>query len=524
MARDGDAAGRALAAELGRAADAVSALEPPPGTEITPLAALWEVRAPGKAFVDLQNDVTADDVRLASREGYEHLEHMKRYTTFGMATDQGRIGGLVGSALLAAARGVALAEVGSLRARPFAQPVPFAALAGAEVREHFRPRRLLPLNDWHASAGATFVSTGLWQRPLVYSRETGWAAVLDEARAVRKRVGITDVSTLGKIDVQGADAARFLDFVYANTFSTLPIGRARYGIMLREDGMLLDDGTTSRLAPQHFLITTTTANSAAVLEHLEFHLQTASAPLDVILTDVADQWAQFAVAGPRSREVVAPLLTGLDLSNEAFPFMAAAEATVAGVPGRVFRISFSGELAYEIAVPAAHALSAWVALLESGARFDMRPYGLDALNTLRIEKGHVTTAELNGNTTADDLGLSRLLKKQGDFIGRTLARRAALAGPERLQLVGVRPSDRAQRLRNGSQLVAPEARNESLGYLTSATPSVEFEGWVGLALLRDGRQRLGARLLARSPVHEETTEVQILSPHMLDPENTRVRT
>ena len=523
-ARDGDAAGRALAAELGRAADAVSALEPPPDTEITPLAALWEVRAPGKAFVDLQNDVTADDVRFACREGYEHLEHMKRYTTFGMATDQGRIGGLVGSALLAEARGVALSEVGSLRARPFAQPVPFAALAGAEVREHFRPRRLLPLNDWHASAGATFVSTGLWQRPLVYSRETGWAAVLDEARAVRKRVGITDVSTLGKIDVQGTDAARFLDFVYANTFSTLPVRRARYGIMLREDGMLLDDGTTSHLASQHFLITTTTANSAAVLEHLEFHLQTASAPLDVILTDVADQWAQFAVAGPRSREVVAPLLTGLDLSNEAFPFMAAAEATVAGVPGRVFRISFSGELAYEIAVPAAHALSVWVALLESGARFDMRPYGLDALNTLRIEKGHVTAAELNGNTTADDLGLARLLKKQGDFIGRTLARRAALADPERLQLVGVRPSDRSQRLRNGSQLVAAEARNESLGYLTSATPSVEFEGWVGLALLRGGRQRLGARLLARSPVHEEVTEVQILSHHMLDPENTRVRT
>ena len=522
-AHDGDAAARALASHLGRAADAAIAPEPPPDAEMTPLAALWEVRAPGKSFVDLQNDVTADDIRLACREGYEHLEHMKRYTTFGMGTDQGRIGGLVGSAVLAEARGVALAEVGSLRARPFTQPVPFAALAGAEVRAHYRPRRLLPLHDWHASAGATFVSTGLWLRPLVYSQDTGWAAVLAEARAVRKRVGITDVSTLGKIDVQGSDAARFLDFVYANTFSTLSIGRARYGIMLREDGMLLDDGTTSRLAPQHFLITTTTANSAAVLEHLEFHLQTSCAALDVTLTDVGDQWAQFAVAGPRSREVVAPIVTGLDLSNEAFPFMAAAETTVAGVPGRVFRISFSGELAYEIAVPAAHALSAWVALLESGARFEMRAYGLDALNTLRIEKGHVTTAELNGNTTADDLGLGRLLKKQGDYIGRTLAQRAALASPERLQLVGVRPSDRAQRLRNGSQLVATSARDESVGYLTSVTPSVEFEGWVGLALLRGGRQRLGARLLARSPVHEEATEVQVLSAHMLDAENTRVR-
>jgi len=340
---------------------------------------------------------------------------------------------------------------------------------------------------------------------------------------VRKRVGVTDVSTLGKIDVQGSDAARFLDFVYANTFSTLPVGRTRYGIMLREDGMLLDDGTTSRLAPQHFVITTTTANSAAVLEHLEFHRQSACAALDVVLTDVGDQWAQFAVAGPRSREVVAPLLPRLELSDDAFPFMAAAETRIAGVPGRVFRISFSGELAYEIAVPAAEALTAWVALLESGARFEMRPYGLDALNTLRIEKGHVTTAELNGNTTADDLGLERLLKKQGDFIGRTLAQRAALTSSERLQLVGVRPSDRTQRLRNGSQLVAPDARDTSLGYLTSATPSVEFEGWVGLALLRGGRQRLGARLLARSPVHEEATEVQILGPHMFDPENTRVR-
>jgi len=413
--------------------------------------------------------------------------------------------------------------VGLLRARPFAQPVPFAALAGAEVREHYRPRRRLPLHEWHESAGATFVSTGLWLRPLVYSADGGWPAVLDEARVVRRSVGITDVSTLGKIDVQGTDAARFLDFVYANSFATLAVGRARYGIMLREDGMLLDDGTTSRLSPEHFLITTTTANSAAVLEHLEFHQQTVCATLDVVLTDVVDQWAQFAVAGPRSREVVAPLVAGLDLSNEAFPFMAVAETLIAGVPGRVFRISFSGELAYEIAVPAAHARTAWLALLESGARFDMRPYGLDALNTLRIEKGHVTTAELNGNTTADDLGLQRLLKKQGDFIGRTLAQRAALNAAERLQLVGLRPTSGAQRLRNGSQLVARGSPDISLGYVTSATPSVEFQGWVGLALLSGGRQRIGERLVARSPVTDESTEVQILAAHMLDPENTRVR-
>ena len=525
-AHQGVAAAHAIMADLGRAteaADDAGTLEVPADADSSPISPLWEVRARGKAFVDLQNDVTADDVRLACREGYEHIEHMKRFTTFGMATDQGRIGGLVGSAVLAEARGVPLAEVGALRARPFTQPVPFAALAGGEVREHYRPKRRLPLHDWHESAGATFVPTGLWLRPLVYSRQSGWPPVLAEASAVRKRVGITDVSTLGKIDVQGPDAARFLDFVYANTFSTLAVGRSRYGIMLREDGMLLDDGTTSRLGPGHFLVTTTTANSAAVLEHLEFHLQTACAELNVVLTDVGDQWAQFAVAGPRSRETVAPLVAGLDLANDAFPFMAAAQATIAGVPGRLFRISFSGELAYEIAVPAVDALRVWSALLESGTRFDMRPYGLDALNTLRIEKGHVTTAELNGNTTADDLGLQRLLKKQGDFIGRVLAQRPGLVAPDRLQLIGVRPTDRTRRLRNGSQLVAADAPGVSLGYVTSATPAVEFEGWIGLALLKGGRQRIGQRLMGRSPVHDESIELQILSSHMLDPENSRVR-
>ena len=524
-ALDGETAGRALAAELGRTvlprpADGVPA---PADRDATPVAPLWEVRAPGKAFVDLQNDVTADDVRLACREGYEHVEHMKRFTTCAMATDQGRIGGLTAAAVLAEARRAPLAEVGQVKPRPFAEPVPFAALAGGEVRGHFKPKRRLPLHDWHERAGATFVNTGLWLRPLVYSQAAGWDPVLDEARAVRRSVGITDVSTLGKIDVQGPDAARFLDFVYANTFSTLAIGRARYGLMLREDGLLFDDGTTSRLGPTHFLVTTTTANSAAALEHLEFHLQSVRGDLDVVLTDVCDQWAQFAVAGPHAREVVASVVEGLDLTNAAFPFMAVAAARIAGLEGRLFRISFSGELAYELAVPARAALGAWEALLAAGSRFGIRPYGLDALNTLRIEKGHVTTAELNGNTTADDLGFQRMLKKSGDFIGRTLAARPGLTAPDRLQLVGVRPVDRAQRLRNGMHLVAPGSPGASLGYVTSSTPSAELEGWVGLALLAGGRQRIGGRLLGTSPIHGESTEVEVVSPHMLDAENTRVR-
>ncbi|HEY0766387.1 MAG TPA: hypothetical protein VGD47_00400, partial [Steroidobacteraceae bacterium] len=439
------------------------------------------------------------------------------------ASDQGRIGGLVGSAVLAQVRGVPLSEVGQPKPRPFGQPVPFAALAGGEVRQHFRPKRRLALHEWHEAAGATFVPTGLWLRPLVYSRQSGWEAVLSEARAVRRSVGITDVSTLGKIDVQGPDAAQFLDFIYANTFSTLAVGRARYGIMLREDGMLLDDGTTSRLAPQHFLVTTTTVNAAATLEHMEFYLQAVCPRLDVLLTDVGDQWAQFAVAGPHARQVVAAVVAGLDLSNEAFPFMAASAATIAGVAGRVFRISFSGELAYELAVPASHALAAWSAVLEAGKPFGIAPYGLDALNTLRIEKGHVTAAELNGNTSADDLGFQRMLKKHGDFVGRALSQRPGVAAADRLQLVGVRPLERSQRLRNGLQLVAPEARSTSLGYLTSSTPSVELDGWVGLALVAGGRQRIGQRLIGTSPVHEEVTEIEIVSPHMLDPQNVRVR-
>ncbi len=522
-ARDGERAAQALAGELGRPLRVTPAMDLPADPQSTPLSALWEIPGNGKAFVDLQNDVTTADVRLSHREGYEHVEHMKRFTTHGMASDQGRIGGLLGSAVLAAARGVPLAEVGQTKSRPFTQPVPFAALAGAEVREHYKPKRRLALHDWHERAGATFVALGLWLRPLVYSRPSGWGPVLAEARAVRRAVGITDVSSLGKIDVQGADAARFLDFIYANTFSTLPVGRARYGIMLREDGMLFDDGTTSRLSAGHFVVTTTTANAAAVLEHLEFHLQSSCPGLDVLLTDVGDEWAQFAVAGPRSREVVSAVVAGVDLSNAAFPFMAAAAATIAGVPGRLFRISFSGELAYELAVPARQAQAVWSAMLAAGAPFGITPYGLDALNTLRIEKGHITGAELNGNTSAADLGLERMLKKQGDFIGRALLERPGMRAGDRLQLVGVRPCDRSRPLANGTQLIERAAPAASLGYVTSATPSVELEGWVGLALLAGGRARIGARLLGVAPVRGATTEVEVVSPHMLDPESTRVR-
>ncbi len=523
-AADGSRAARALARALGTPEPGEAAAAPlPADPPRSRLLCLWEVQRGGKSFVDLQNDVTAADVRLALREGYAHVEHMKRFTTLGMATDQGRIGGLVGSGILAAARGIGLAQVGLPKPRPYAQPVPFAALAGGEVRAHYKPKRRLPLHAWHEAAGATFVATGLWLRPLVYSRSTGWDAVLAEARHVRSHAGITDVSTLGKLQVQGPGAAAFLDYVYANTFSSLAPGRARYGIMLREDGMMLDDGTTARLAAEQFVLTTTTANSAAVLEHLEFQLHSACPHLDVLISDVTDEWAQFAVAGPQARAVLAAALPGFDVSNAAFPFMAAAAMELDGIPGRIFRISFSGELAYEVAVPARHAASAWQALLRAGEPLGLRPYGLDALNTLRIEKGHITGAELNGNTSAADLGFGRMLKKTGNFVGRTLSQRAGMCSPERLQLVGIRPVDPARRLRNGMHLVEPSAPLASLGYITSSTPATQMEGWLGLALLANGAARTGAQLRAVSPIHGEELVVTVTSPHMLDPENTRVR-
>jgi sarcosine oxidase subunit alpha len=526
-------AGLAEAAADGVAAahDALRALgfvageaAPPPLAPIatSPPAPPAEMRGRGKAFVDLQHDVTTDDLRLAVREGYAHAEHAKRYTTQGMATDQGRIGGIAGAAVLAEARGLTIGQVGLPRPRPFVRPVAWGALAGADVGPHFKPERRLPLHDWHRDHGAVFVRIGLWLRPLVYSPEgdTGWGPVLEEARNVRRTVGLCDVSSLGKIDVQGPDAATFLDRIYANTFSTLPVGRARYGLMLREDGILFDDGTTSRLAPDHFLVTTTTQKADDVLAHMEWHLQAVWPELDVTLTDVADHWAQFALAGPRARDVLGALVDR-DLSNEAFPFMAAGDAAIAGVAGRIFRISFSGELAYEVAVPARQARRVWQALLEAGAPHGIRPYALDALNVLRIEKGHVTGGELNGQTTPADLGLGKMLKKRGDFVGRALGARPGLLDPGRLQLVGIRPSGPGQRLRGGAHLRAGDGPSQ--GFVTAACMAAEGEGWIALALLAGGAARHGEVMNADSPIHRESVRVTIGSPHVVDPENARVR-
>jgi sarcosine oxidase subunit alpha len=529
-AADGAAAGRAAAKAAGFAPAAEFALPDAQAADHRPLP-LYEVKG-SKAFVDIQDDVTADDIRLAHREGFTHVEHAKRYTTHSMGTDQGKTGGIVGAAVLAEARGERLEQVGLPRFRPYAAPLTWGTMAGDAVGAHFQPTRRTALHAVHEAAGAVWMDAGIWKRPGWYPKDGDadlWASIKREARAVRERVGICDVSTLGKITVEGPDAATFLDRVYANTFSTLPIGRARYGLMLREDGLVFDDGTTSRVGPDRFFVTTTTAQAGPVMQHLEFHLATAWRELDVSLASVTDQWAAVAIAGPRARDVVGAIVEDLDVSNEAFPFMAVGECRVAGIPARLFRISFSGELAYEIAMPAGYAARVWQAAMAAGAPHGIEPYGLEALGLLRIEKGHVAGPELNGQTTAQDLGLGRMMKKKGAFIGRAMAQRPGLVDPARPRLVGLRSVDPARQFRPGAHLIARDRASGSdgrlsQGWVTSVTQSVvQPTGWIGLAMLREGEARIGTTMLAANPLMGEETEVRIVSPHMYDPENLRVR-
>ena len=496
---------------------------PAPDEAERPIEPLWEVKGEGKSFVDLQHDVTAEDIRLAHREGFSHIEHAKRYTTHNMATDQGKVGGLVGAAILAEARGIAPEAVGLPTFRPYTAPVAFGAFAARATGDRYEPIRRTALDDWHRRNGAVMQRAGAWMRPFYYPRdgEDAWTAILREARTVRSAVGICDVSTLGKIDVQGPDAAVFLDRLYTNTMSTLAVGRCRYGLMLREDGIVFDDGTLSRLGPEHYLMTTTTAAAAAVLEHMEFHAQTVWPELDVVFCSATDQWAQISVAGPKSRDLLTKAIAGLDLSN--FPFMAAAEGSIGGVPVRVFRISFSGELAYEVAAPSGFGERVWQALLDAGAEFGVTTYGLEAMGVMRIEKGHPAGGELEGFTTAADLGLGRMVKKSGDVIGRVLAGRPAMADPHRPRLVGIKPVDATQRLRAGAHLVAAPGSGESRGHVTSVTRSIEHDQWIGLALLGDAGSWGGKRLWAVSPLHGESVEVAVTSSCFVDPENARVR-
>ena len=527
------ASGRAVGAEAASACGftAPTAQGPTTTEESTDASPAWLVeKGRGKAFVDFQNDVTVSDVKLAVSEGFRVPEHLKRYTTLGMATDQGKTGNLNGAAVLASVTGRWLGAVGTTTFRPPYVPVAIAAFAGHHRGKDFRPTRLAPSHTWAEEQSAAFVETGPWLRALYYPRpgEEPQESVNREVANVRERVGVCDVSTLGKIDVQGTDAGTFLDRVYANTFSTLAIGKARYGLMLREDGFVLDDGTTARLAEDHYFMTTTTANAVRVMQHLEFCQQVLWPELDVQLVSVTEQWAQFAVAGARARDVLRAVVDPEhDISNEAFPYLSAGTVTVCGgTKARLFRLSFSGELAYEIAVPARFGDALFRAIMEAGAPFGIQPYGTEPLGVLRIEKGHPAGGELNGQITAHDLGMGKLLSAKKDFVGRFMAARPALTDHERPTLVGLKPIDKDARIRAGAHLVPkdaePIARNDQ-GYVTSIAYSPSLGHWLGLGLIARGPERHGEVVRACDPLRGSDIEVEICHPGFIDPDGVRLR-
>jgi len=483
-----------------------------------------------KAFVDLQNDVTATDVALAAQEGFRSVEQLKRYTTLGMATDQGKTSNVNGLAILAGAIKKTIAETGATRARPPHVPVAIGAFAGLHTGKHFKPTRLAASHAFSAAAGATFVEAGPWMRAQWFNApgESDWLhSVTREVQAVRNAVGICDVSTLGKIALLGTDVGAFLDRVYINLFSTLAVGKTRYGVMLREDGFVLDDGTVARLSQDHFVITTTTANAGRVMQHLEYAHQVLWPELDVQMVSVTEQWAQYAVAGPRARELLqAALGTAIDLSNEAFPYMGCAEFDLGDVPLRLFRVSFSGELAYEIACPAGYGEALLRGLMQAGEAFGATLYGTEALSVMRIEKGHVAGAELNGQTVARDLGLGKMMSTKKDFIGRTMSAREALVDPIRPTLVGLRPVDRAQRLRNGALLFARDVTpspDTHGGHVTSTAFSPSAGHWIGLGLLANGPERIGEIVRAWDPIRSADLELEVVSPVFVDTQGGRLR-
>jgi methylglutamate dehydrogenase subunit C len=491
---------------------------------------LWWVKdSHGKAFVDYQNDVTPKDLPLAAREGYSSIELAKRFTTAGMATDQGKLGNVNAIAILAEAQGKSIAEIGTTTFRPFYTPVPFAAFAGPYTGHHFMPVRKTPLHDWAEEQGAVFVETGLWLRSSWFPLpdEEGWLdPVIREVKAARERVGICDVSTLGKIDVQGSDAAEFLNRLYCNGFAQLEVGKARYGLMLREDGIVMDDGTTSRLAEHHFFMTTTTANAAKIMTHMEFCHQALWPELDVQYVSVSEQWAQMAVAGPKARATLQKIIDDVTLNDESFPYLAAKELSIlGGITARLFRISFSGEHAYELSVPADYGNLVARALMQAGEEFGITPYGIEALSVMRIEKGHVAGGELNGTTTAADLGLGRMMSTKKDYIGRMMASREGLTAKGREQVVGIRPVDKADRIRAGSHLLKKDdaaSLAASQGYITSVAYSPTLGCWLGLALFRNGRERHGEIVKIFDGLRNIHLYGEICDPMHYDKENKKL--
>ncbi len=501
-----------------------------PSAEDAPLnlSPKWYVAGKGRAWVDQQNDVTVKDVKLAHQENFVSVEHLKRYTTLGMATDQGKTGNILGLAVMAELTGKSIPDTGTTIYRPPYTPVAMGALGGRSRGHDFKPTRLTPSHKWASEQGAVFVEVGMWLRAQWFPKpgETTWRQSVDrEVLATRACVGICDVTTLGKIDIQGTDAGAFLDRVYANTFSTLAVGKVRYGLMLREDGIVMDDGTTARMGQNEWVMTTTTANAVPVFRHLEYVRQCLYPDMDVQLISTTEAWAQYSVAGPNARKLLQKLVDQ-DISDAAFPYMACGNITVKGTRARLFRISFSGELAYEIAVPTRYGDAMIRALMEAGREFDAVAYGTEALGVMRVEKGHVAGNELNGQSTALNMGLGKMVSKKKDAIGMVLSGREGLTTEDGLRIVGVKPVDPAQPLTAGAHLLghgkAAIAANDD-GWLTSVVYSPHVGSSIALGYLKNGAARIGERLRAVNLLAKTEVEVEIVSPHFVDPEGDRLR-
>jgi sarcosine oxidase subunit alpha len=492
---------------------------------ITPL---WAVPGKGRKWIDFQNDVHVKDIKLAAQENFRSVEHMKRYTTQGMAPDQGKSSNVVALAVLADATGRGIPQTGTTTFRPPYVPVSIAVMGAGSQGKGFAPERFTTSHQLSVARGAPMIEAGLWYRPSYFPQagESHWRQSCDrEVGYVRNAVGVCDVSTLGKIDIQGPDAAALLDLAYTNMFSTLKVGRVRYGLMLREDGHVMDDGTTARLGATHFVMTTTTAAAGLVLRHLEFILQVLRPDLDAKVMSVTEQWAQFAVAGPKARMLLNALLDQA-LDDESWPFMACGAVGIGGVSGRLFRISFSGEHAYELAVPARFGESLFRVLVAQAEVLGGGPYGMEALNVLRIEKGFITHAEIHGRTTAFDIGMAGMVSPKKDCIGKAAAARPGLLGASRQQLVGLRAKGADHALSAGAHLFekdAAETRENSQGYVTSVCYSPTLGTYVALGFLENGRARHDEVIKLRDHLRDITEEVKVCDLVFFDPTGGRAR-
>lgn len=498
------------------------------------LMALWELPSgrpshKTRAFIDIQNDVTAKDLKLALQEGYSSVEHVKRYTTTGMGTDQGKTGNVISLGILAQAQGLEVPEVGYTTFRPPYSPVTLGIFAGRNNGEFFEPVRKTPMHIWHEKHGAVFEDVGQWKRPLYFSKngEDMEQAVHREAKAVRNSVGVLDGSTLGKIDIQGPDAAEFLNRIYTNAWTKLKPGKCRYGLMLKEDGMVMDDGVTARLGENHFHMTTTTGGAAGVMAWLEEWHQTEWPELKIQMTSVTDQWAVASIAGPNARKVVEKLVDDIDVSKESLPFMSFKNGSVCGgIPARIFRISFSGESSFEINVPADYGLYMWEAVMNAGSEYDITPYGTEVMHLLRAEKGFIIVGQdTDGTVTPIDLGMDWIVSKKKDFIGKRSLSQSDLARDGRKQLVGLKTQDPQIVLEEGTHMVEIDAPTEPpipmLGHITSSYYSPNLERSIALGLLKGGRQRVGDKIMIDLGKQKGRVAAEICSPVFIDPEGAK---